>query len=50
LGKVGNDVTVKMPGGELKINIDNEYNLRLTGEVRQIAEGILSDELIEDFH
>lgn len=38
-------VTIKMPGGDLKIDIDQEWNIRMTGEVREIACGILSDEL-----
>lgn len=47
---VDNEVKIKMLGGELLIEIDDEWNVRMTGEVRQIAEGILSDELIEDFN
>ncbi len=47
-GLTGSDVHIKMPGGELRISIDNEWNIKMTGEVRQIAEGILSGELIED--
>jgi len=38
-------VTIKMPGGDLKIEIDPEWNIRMTGEVREIASGTLSDEL-----
>ncbi|NLO48123.1 MAG: diaminopimelate epimerase [Clostridiales bacterium] len=47
-GLSANDVHIKMQGGELKISVDNEWNIKMTGEVRQIAEGILSGELIED--
>jgi diaminopimelate epimerase len=47
-GLAGNDVKVKMPGGILKIGIDNEWNLTLCGGVKQIAEGYLDQELIED--
>ncbi|QGY43890.1 diaminopimelate epimerase [Maribellus comscasis] len=39
---------VKMPGGILKIEIDDLWNLKMTGEVREIASGILSNELIAD--
>ena len=46
---VDNEIKTKMLGGELIIEIDDEWNVRMTGEVRQIAEGVLSDELIEDF-
>jgi diaminopimelate epimerase len=47
-GLVGNDVTVKMQGGQLKINIDKNWDIKLCGEVRQIAEGYLNPELLED--
>ncbi len=47
-GLTGNDVLIKMQGGDLKIFVDNQWNIKMTGEVRQIAEGILSGELIED--
>ena len=47
-GLVGNNVTIKMLGGTLKIGIDNDWNITLCGEVRQIAEGVLSNELIND--
>jgi diaminopimelate epimerase len=46
---IDNEVTIKMPGGELKLTIDDNYNIILTGEVKQIAEGILSYELINEF-
>ena len=42
-------VTLKMPGGELIVDVGDDWQLILTGEVRQIAEGVLSDELIQDF-
>ncbi len=38
-------VTIKMPGGDLQIDVDSEWNIRMTGEVREIASGTLSDEL-----
>lgn len=47
---VDNKVKIKMPGGELLIEIDENWNIKMTGEVRQIAEGTLSDELIEDLN
>lgn len=47
---VDDKVKIKMIGGELLIEIDNDWNIRMTGEVRQIAEGFLSDELIEDLN
>ena len=39
-----------MQGGTLKIQIDNEWNIRMTGEVREIANGILTGELLEDLN
>lgn len=48
LNLIDSNVKIKMLGGELTIEIDEEFNLRMTGEVRQIAEGILSEELLED--
>lgn len=44
---IDNCVTIKMPGGSLDIRIDNNYNLTMTGGVQQIAEGHLSQELVE---
>lgn len=42
------NLTVKMPGGSLKIEIDRLWNIRMTGAVREIANGKLSNELLED--
>ncbi|MBN1985671.1 MAG: diaminopimelate epimerase [Prolixibacteraceae bacterium] len=39
-------LNVKMPGGVLKIEIDEVWNLKMTGEVKEIANGFLSNELI----
>lgn len=47
---VDNKVKIKMLGGELLIEIDDDWNIKMTGEVRQIAEGTLSDEFIEDLN
>lgn len=47
---VDNKIKIKMLGGELLIEIDESWNIRMTGEVRQIAEGVLSPELIEDLY
>lgn len=49
-GLVKGDLTMKMPGGALKIEIDKEWNIRMTGEVREIANGVLSGELLEDLN
>ena len=47
-GLIRGDLTMHMQGGTLKIEIDKEWNIRMTGEVREIARGILCTELLED--
>ncbi|HCL55530.1 MAG TPA: diaminopimelate epimerase [Spirochaetia bacterium] len=47
-GLTEKDLTISMPGGKLHISVDDEWNVRMTGEVREIANGVLSRELIED--
>lgn len=48
-GLAASDITVKMPGGNLGIEIDDSWNIRMTGEVSEIANGTLSDELVTQF-
>jgi diaminopimelate epimerase len=45
-GLIDPDVTIKMPGGNLHIEIDPEWNIQMTGEVREIASGSFSPELV----
>lgn len=45
---IDQDVTIKMLGGKLKIHIADDFKIRMTGEVREIASGFLSPELLED--
>jgi len=47
-GLTKGDLTMHMKGGDLKIQIDSDWNIRMTGEVREIASGLLSHELIAD--
>jgi diaminopimelate epimerase len=47
-GLTDRKLTVKMPGGTLQIEIDEDWKIRMEGEVREIASGYLSDELIAD--
>ncbi len=47
-GLTGRHLMVKMQGGLLTIEVDNNWSLRMTGEVREIASGILSAELVDD--
>jgi diaminopimelate epimerase len=48
MGLTERDLSVKMPGGNLAISIDEDWNIKMTGEVREIASGVLSSELLED--
>ena len=44
-GLTNRSIRVDMPGGSLKIEVDETWNICLTGEVREIATGVLSKEL-----
>jgi len=48
-GLTERNLTIKMPGGNLNIEIDHMWNLKMTGEVREIASGFLSGELVAEF-
>lgn len=47
-GLTERNLTIKMPGGNLAIEIDENWEIRMTGEVREISSGTLGAELIED--
>ena len=47
-GLIKGDLTMHMQGGTLKIEIDKDFNIRMTGEVREIAKGVLGNDLLED--
>lgn len=47
-GFVENNVKIKMPGGVLTIEINDDYSIIMTGEVREICSGVLGAELLED--
>ncbi len=47
LGLVDNRVRVVMPGGSLLIELDDDYQVRMTGPVTRIAEGVISPECLE---
>jgi diaminopimelate epimerase len=49
-GLIKGDLTMHMQGGTLKIQIDKDWNIRMTGEVREIAKGVLGNELLEDLN
>jgi diaminopimelate epimerase len=46
-GLCGKNVTIKMPGGNLSVGIDDQWNITLKGPAVQVAEGYLSHELID---
>ncbi len=48
LGLASRDITINMQGGTLRVEIDNQWNIQMTGEVREIASGLLSGELLDD--
>ncbi len=48
LGLVDGHVKVHMMGGDLSIEVADDWTVSMVGEVRQIAEGHLSDEFVED--
>jgi diaminopimelate epimerase len=49
-GLINGDLTMHMQGGTLKIQIDKNWNIHMTGEVREIARGVLGGELLEDLN
>jgi diaminopimelate epimerase len=49
-GLVKGDLTMHMLGGTLKIQIDKDWKIRMTGEVREIARGVLSNEILYDLN
>jgi diaminopimelate epimerase len=47
-GLTKGSLTIIMPGGRLKINISPDFDITLCGEVKEIASGVLSEELLAD--
>lgn len=47
LGLSAGSMTVNMPGGSLFIEIDDQWNVLMTGQVKEIAWGYLSEELLK---
>lgn len=46
LGLVTSPVTVKMPGGQLNIQVTEDFNLTMKGPVAEVARGILSPSFV----
>ena len=45
-GLTSRDLTIKMQGGSLKVSINEDWEIRMSGEVKEISYGYMSDELI----
>lgn len=43
--RCGPEVTVKMPGGDLMVRIDPDFNIEITGPVVRVAEGRIDSEI-----
>ncbi|WP_457622510.1 diaminopimelate epimerase [Persephonella sp.] len=48
-GITDRSINVVMPGGTLRITVDENWEIRMTGEVQEICTGVLSSELVEQF-
>ena len=46
LGLCDDDITVHMPGGTIRIEIGNDYSVRMTGPVTHIADGEIDPECL----
>lgn len=44
---VDKEVTIRMPGGELQISIDEEWNIKMTGPVEEICSGVFCKEMVK---
>ena len=47
LGRARSPVTVEMPGGEIEIEVREDWSIRMEGGVTAVAEGVLSPECLE---
>jgi diaminopimelate epimerase len=45
LGLCDAEITVHMPGGKIKITIDDHFQIRMTGPIAKVWEGKLSKEV-----
>jgi diaminopimelate epimerase len=45
LGLVDRNISVHMPGGVIKIEIGDEFSIRMTGPVTKVAEGVMDREM-----
>lgn len=49
-GLVDKDVTITMPGGKLEISVSENYDITMTGPIRQVCSGIFDSEMMEDLN
>ena len=47
LGLCDGNITVHMPGGEIHIEISNDFEISMTGSVTRVAEGVIDPEMFE---
>ena len=47
LGLCDADITAHMPGGEIKIQFDDDFAATMTGAVTKVCDGIIADEMFE---
>jgi len=45
LGLCDPEITVNMPGGQLRIQFDDNFSAAMTGPVTRICEGVIADEI-----
>ena len=45
LGLIDRNISVHMPGGIIKIEIGDEFSIRMTGPVTKVAEGVMDGEM-----
>ena len=49
-GLTDRNIDIKMPGGTLKLEVDKDWAIHLTGEVKEIASGYISEELTSELN
>jgi diaminopimelate epimerase len=47
LGLCNSDITVHMPGGQIKIQFDDDFEATMTGPVTKVCDGNIADEMFE---
>ena len=48
LGLCDSDVTVHMPGGTLSVQVGPNFEVRMTGPVVKVADGVICHEIFEE--